>query len=219
MIEQVTFDEVDGRHWALALSSKSIATPSAKTYTVELEGADGQLDFTDSFGEVKYNNRSIKLNFTLFVRHADLLDAFSQVCSDLHGQVKKIWFATDPFYYYKGRLSVGDLKIASNGIGTFTVTVDADPYKYHAEETQRRFTVSGSLEIELSNDRMKVLPIFTASADGMTVTYDNGETVTEYKLYKDTPTYYSDIELPEGETHMTLGGTGTVYINYQQGRL
>ncbi|MBO7326491.1 MAG: hypothetical protein J6U74_03160, partial [Clostridia bacterium] len=48
----------------LILASKEIGAPSVKTRKIEIEGADGDLDLTDFFGEPKYENVTHKFTFS-----------------------------------------------------------------------------------------------------------------------------------------------------------
>mgnify|MGYP000417061958 CR=1 FL=1 len=61
----VTFGEFNSySDLNLILSSKTIGSPSVKTSTIDLPGSDGELDFTEYFGEPKYSNRPLKFQFT-----------------------------------------------------------------------------------------------------------------------------------------------------------
>lgn len=213
MIESVTLNGKDSSVYSLVLNSKTISSPSAKTYTVAIDGADGVLDFTEAFGDVKYENRDISLSFTIMEQPGYLLTAYSRILSDLHGQRIKVTFATDPGWYYEGRAGFSSLKV-SKGVGTFTLKLDADPYKYKQVKTVRTFTIDGSASIALRNDRMRVLPTWLSDSD-MTITYEG----TSYSLTAGTESYITDIELAEGVTHVTATGTGTLTVSYQEGRL
>ena len=58
------FGEIHTSSYGLVLSKKTIEAPSPKLETVDIPGADGKLDMTEYFGDVKYNNRKIKLEFS-----------------------------------------------------------------------------------------------------------------------------------------------------------
>ena len=49
----------------LLLESKEIEVPTAKTEYVEVPGSDGKIDFSEFFGEIKYEDRKIKLDFNM----------------------------------------------------------------------------------------------------------------------------------------------------------
>ena len=44
--------------WGLILQSKIIEPAPIKEYKVDIQGGNGQLDFTEAFGGVHYDNRS-----------------------------------------------------------------------------------------------------------------------------------------------------------------
>lgn len=113
----------------MILSSKTIGTPSPKTETVDLPGGDGVLDFTEFFGEVKYNNRSLSFDFSTKVKQSQFMDLFSRVQNALHGQRMQITLDADPDSYYVGRLKVSEWK-AEKSIGKLTIDCDCEPYKY-----------------------------------------------------------------------------------------
>ena len=51
------------RDFGLVLTSQEIGLPAPKTYIVEIEGRNGSLDLSESFGEIKYENRELKFTF------------------------------------------------------------------------------------------------------------------------------------------------------------
>lgn len=44
--------------WGLILSEKEIKAPQPKTKAVDVEWADGEIDYTEAFCDVKYQNRN-----------------------------------------------------------------------------------------------------------------------------------------------------------------
>ena len=63
-MKTVIFDDLDS-HIDLGLIRKgvTIGSPSPKTKTVDIEGADGSLDLTEYFGEIFYENRELEMEF------------------------------------------------------------------------------------------------------------------------------------------------------------
>lgn len=70
----------------LILKSKEIGSPVVKTKKVEVEGSDSPLDFTEFFGDVKYENVSHKFDFSTIVPQSKFLSQFSIVKNALHGK-------------------------------------------------------------------------------------------------------------------------------------
>lgn len=128
----VTFGEYNSyADLNLILSSKTIGSPSVKTSTIDLPGSDGELDFTEYFGEPKYSNRTLKFQFTA-INPATAFD--STVKNLLHGQKMKIVLSDDPDVYFYGRISVGDWYV-NKGISTIDVECNCEPYRMKKNET------------------------------------------------------------------------------------
>lgn len=75
------------------------------------------------------------------------------------------------------------------------------------------FTVAQEKEVVLLNDRKAVVPTITCSAETTLIT-----AAGTYMLNAGTHKIL-DFQLEEGETQVTLQGTGAAYINYQEGSL
>ena len=59
MYRSVNFDNYNSwTDFFLIRSSKTISSPEPKYIKVEVEGADGELDLTEYFGDIKYKNRN-----------------------------------------------------------------------------------------------------------------------------------------------------------------
>ena len=86
MYKGVKFGEIHTSSYGLVLSKKTIETPSPKLETVDIPGADGKLDMTEYFGDVKYNNRKIKLEFSTELLGNELLSMYSDIQNSLHGK-------------------------------------------------------------------------------------------------------------------------------------
>ena len=56
----------------LLMTSKEIGSPEVKRQTIDIEGADGELDFTDFFGEPKYMNAQHRFEFESIQHHVIL---------------------------------------------------------------------------------------------------------------------------------------------------
>ena len=112
-------------------------------------------------------------------------------------------------------------------LGTFTVTVEADPYKYELtagdedwlwdpldleEGVIREYgniEVSGEYAMIIDGTEKWIIPEITVSAD-MTVAFEG----KQYSLKAGTNKVY-DIVIKEGENMLTFHGTGTVSVKYR----
>lgn len=196
----------------LICTKKTIGSPTVKESTVEVEGGDGVLDYTEYFGDVKYNNRQLKFEFESLVPQSQFPELYSAVLDALHGKKVQIMLDEDSDFYYVGRLSVSDFT-NNRGIGSIKVDCDCDPYKYKKNATTVSKAVSGSLEITLPNLRKRVVPTITSSAT-MTFAFGN-RTIQHNAGTFIIPT----LELVKGNNTVTVTGTGNVSFTYQEGRL
>lgn len=72
--------------WGRILQSKGIKAPEPKINQIDIDGGDGVLDLTDSFGDVKYKNRSLSFQLQSPVLNKLLsLHCFHGVQKLLHG--------------------------------------------------------------------------------------------------------------------------------------
>ncbi len=210
----ITFDTVHSyREWGLLLTSCEVGSPTIKLEEVDKQGADGRLDFTDYFGSVKYDNRTLKFELSKGgVTPAGFLDLVSDIQDKLHGQRKKVVLDYDEDYYYIGRVKINDF-ICNRGIGRVTIEVDAQPYKYKNYLTTVIKAVTGTANITLTNSRMPVVPQITTTAS-MTIAF-NGST---YAVGAGT-SRIPELQLEEGDNILTVTGTGNITFDYQEGRL
>lgn len=198
--------------FSLILNSKEIEAPSPKTETVDIPGGDGAIDLTEAFGEVKFKNRKIKLNFSTIVPKSQFFDLFSEIQNKIHGQKMKIILDDDPNFWYYGRITVDKWK-ADKNIGKITVECDCEPYKYKLYKTIRSDIITDSITLVFTNLRKSVIPTITLTAsaeivfDGITYNLSAG-------------TYTSpDIVFTAGNNLMTVTGDTTITVEYQEGEL
>lgn len=211
-MKEITFDTYKSyKDFSLILTSKIIGLPEIKTEYVEVLGADGQLDMTEAFGDVKYNNRTLTFEFSL-IESIDWEDGYSKVLNYLHGRKMKV-IIDDPDYYYLGRISVSDYE-SSRKIGKITIEVNAEPYKYKQTKTIVTRSVSGTLTVDYYNSRKTVIPTFTTDA-AVQITY-NGNT---YTISGSGTHIIPNIIFKRGFNTLTLTGTVTVAVSYQEGDL
>ena len=198
--------------FSLILNSKDIKAPTPKTNLIEVEGADGVLDYSEYFGEIKYSNRQLSFEFSTIVEQSEFLNLFSEVQNALHGKKMKITLDDDPNFYYYGRISVNEWK--SNGrIGKIVVEADCEPYKYKVAPTINSLSVNGTKTVVFDNLRKSVVPQFTTTAE-----FAIGFKGNSYTIIAGT------FEIPAlqfvaGENVVTFTGHGTVTVEYQEGSL
>lgn len=202
------------RDLSLILTHKSITPPSPRTYTVDIDGADGAIDLTDAMGAVRYKNRKIKMDFSCVSRMQDFPAIFTRCQNLFNGKKLKIVFLDDPAYWYYGRVTLDEWGIDS-AVGTLSMEVDADPYKYRIKETSVSVFVSGTKTVVLRNEHKPAMPTVYTDAS-MTVVF-NGVSMdfSQTNIALTNP----DLVLLEGDNELTVKGTGTIRFVYQEGSL
>lgn len=195
-------------------SGVKIGTPEVKTEEVEVLGSDGTIDYTEYFGEIFYKNRSLTFLFTIKAKTPEDIDqVYKDVCKKSHGKKVEIVLDWDTDYYFKGRITVGELTHQKR-IGTFTITCDCEPYRYKNDVTVSTCAVSGTTTVTYINDQKNVTPQFKTSSP-MTISFENVTTT----IKTDGTFTVPGIVFKEGENVVTYTGNGTVEVSYQERRL
>jgi len=127
--------------WHLIPSSRPVVVPPpVKTKSVEIPGADGQLDLTDILaGAPLYGNRSGSFELIvdqdfydyerkLWIPYWNWATAYQTIMGILHGQRMYMILEDDPGYYYSGRFSVNAWK-SNKDYSSITINYDIDPFK------------------------------------------------------------------------------------------
>lgn len=203
------------RDLRLILESKEMGSPAIKVRKVDVEGASGALDYTDFFGEAKYENATHKFTFSTIVPQEEFLSQFSQVKNALHGRKVRIILDDDPNFFYLGRLSVSPFT-SSKAVGKLTVEADCEPYKMKLSPTVVTKVISGSSTFNLPNGRKRTVPeVQVTSGSGLTVTFGGNFVWTlasgSYLL--------PELELGEGDNMVTVSGSGTISFSWQEGEM
>jgi len=199
--------------WGLILKEKEIKAPKPKVQQIEIEGSDGVLDFTEFFGEVKYNNRSLSFTFSKMNIVPDgFMALYSVVQNAIHGKKMQVVLDEDPASFYFGRVTVNEWKSNKN-LGEIVIEVDAEPYKMKAAETVISKAVSGTASIILPNSRKRVVPVITTNA-GMTISFGGYSGTFSAGTFT-----IPELELIEGNNTVTVAGTGNISFRYREGGL
>ena len=98
--------------WKLILQRTDISFPEPKTEKIDIQGADGELDFSRTLtGDMKYKNRSISFTFITTARYELLKSLSSEIANYLHGQKFKIILDEDLNFYYYGTAKINQFKV------------------------------------------------------------------------------------------------------------
>lgn len=204
-----TYDDLN-----LILSKKEIGSPAVKTKKVDVEGADGELDLTEFFGEPKYENVRHKFEFSTIIPQAMFITQFSDIKNALHGKKLKIILDDEPGAYYVGRLFVSSFT-DEKGIGKVTIEADCEPWKYKAALTVIRQAITEAATITLANARKRAVPeVRIETDDKLRLTF--GFNVWDLGAGSYT---LPELELVAGENVVEVTGAGTITFTYQKGDL
>lgn len=216
MINGVTFGILHSyEDLELILTSKTIGAPVPKTGQVDIPGADGQLDYTEYFGDIKYKNRTLSFEFSTIAEPSNFLMLYSYLQNALNGRRMDIILDDDPMFHYSGRVYVNEWK-SNKRIGKIVIDVDADPYKLRNAQTLiSHRNITDATVINCRNSRRQVIPKITASAEVVVVFGNYSKTFTG-SITDD------NIIFTEGQNVLTVtptSGSATILIEYQEGEL
>lgn len=122
--------------WHLVPTSRPVFNPpSLKKQTIDLPGADGFLDLSDSLtGYPVYENRTGSIEFAVLNDIEDWITIYSRVMNALHGRTLRATLEDDPCYFYEGRFTVNQWKSNNNGTwSNITIDYSVIPYKLNAQ--------------------------------------------------------------------------------------
>ena len=186
-----------------------------KTEKIDIPGADGDLDQTEFFGDVKYENATHRFEFTADAQ-SDFLALYSRIKNALHGKKMRIILDDDPLYFYLGRCFV-DKHHDEKGIAKIDIECDCGPYKLKKDQTVSAHVLDGTAAaITLTNGRMRAVPevqIYTESGS-VRIEYQGSIWDLGAGVYT-----LPELELVEGDNLVTVTGTGTITFVWQEGDL
>ena len=216
--------------WELKWTKVVISQPKAKTYIVNVPFSNNNIDMTEVFGDITYNNRTITLEFDYIGKVNEWQTTYSDILNVLQGQNVKMILDTDKAFYWEGRL---DINSTNDDYITNTVTITATVYPYKKERNNslepwlwdtfnfkngiirnyKDIVIDGYEIINIPNRREKIIPTFICNID-MQVIYNN----KTYNL-PSGETQILDIQLSEGDNILKFKGNGIVSIVYRGGSL
>lgn len=210
----------------LVLAPFQMPPAEPKTNFIDVPGADGSLDMTEALGEVKFNDRTGSMTFSVLPQD-DFEVKKTQVSNLLNGIQCKITLDKDPEFYYFGRLSVKDYK-ANKMLRQITVDFRVHPYKYKNDVTIKTFDLTkNTQEVILSNNRKSVAPeidlVSTKHIEkGTSIQIDSGDSTAkalDFRLFgkstqDGTPTPDAPIDIVSVENPVVnIGGKNLFKVN------
>lgn len=182
---------------------------------MEIEGADGSIDYTDFFGGPKYGDVTHKFTFSTIVPRNDLLTQYTTIKNALHGKKLRIVLDDDPGFFYVGRCYLSSFT-SEKGIGQISIECECEPYKYKLAETVVSRAVDGVQVISLTNARKRAVPLVTiATATSLNIVF---QTYNVWDLGSGSYTL-PELELVEGVNDVTVTGVGNITFTWQEAML
>ena len=114
-----------------------IVTPSQKTNYLDIPGADGSLDLSDTLtGYPVFNDREGSLSFYVLNEYDnyDWARLYSDICTYLHGSKMQMILEDDPEWYYYGRFWVESWSPDSYH-SQVTIKYRVGPYKWSTQSS------------------------------------------------------------------------------------
>lgn len=223
--------------WRLYITNTDcIGNPEQYTNYVTIPGRNGQLDLSDALtGHPTYTRRPLKIELAGARPKTSWDLIVSYFRNQINGRVCKIIFDNDTQHYWRGRVHVDDFSSALR-LGTMTVNVESEPYKYNVLSSAEpwlwdpfdfetdmityhdAYTISGTLTVTIPHGTMLVSPDFVISnlvGQNVTMTYDGAT----YTLTSGSNTFADVMVNGDDDVELTFTGNAKVEIVYRGGSL
>lgn len=224
-------------------SAKPVITPpEPKTLTVDIPGADGELDYTQSLtGDIKYNNRNGEFYYVYCGERSSQWDSiYHNLLRYVHGKVLRVILNEDPGGYYYGRFTV-DAPSYENGKMFLTLVGNLYPYRYDLFMTTEdwiwdTFSFETGIIREYKNidinspsewaeyivigSGMHVTPNIVLNSGSLQLKYTNVVDLTTKTVNLSSgDNLIPDLVLIDSENILEFMGNGNVSIEYKTGVL
>ncbi len=204
----VKFDNIHSYYdLHLILSGCSISPATPKENYIDIPGADGSIDLTEALGEVKYNDRTGTLIFSVLPAD-DFEEKKSEISNLLNGKKFKITLDKDPDWFYIGRCSVSDYK-ADKKLRQITVDLKLQPFKYAPEKTVKFWGLQSNAIITVKG--LPIIPVFKFTEPNITMHFNGVSYNVGAGQYK-----FLDIVLTAGENHFHFNTSRETHVTYQE---
>ena len=239
MISDIGYMRNTYTDWHLVPNGRpTIVMPSVKTTYVDIPGASGKLDLSESLTKYPlYDNRSGSLGFIVLNDYQTDETSWAQLYQEIakftHGRKLKIYLEDDENFYYEGRVSTTWDSDSSGGWSTVSFDYDLDPYKYwHEPMTATKQTNSAGERWRFGYEQlgsMPTIPKFAVSnvgSVGIDITLNNEELgIIDRTRHISTGGDYQFYDLILSNIHgnnvvtLDVVGSGYVHMRYTRGEL
>jgi hypothetical protein len=192
---------INGKHTykdlGLVIGNNDIVQPpTPKINIIDIPGSSHRLDLTETLtGRVEYEGRVLKFEFGIQMPKEEWAGVCKEVMLLFHGKRVTVILDQEPEYYYEGRASISGFDRVGT-IGTFTMTVDAEAYKYDINDSLGNWEWdSFNFETGIAREYMDI------AVDGSTSLLIQGSdipmiptfTITNYSNEKDAYIRYNSV--------------------------
>lgn len=223
--------------WDLYITNTDIiGEPEQNIILIDVPGSNKIVDVSEVLtNRITYKSRKIKINLAGTREKTSWDNVMSSIRNSIDGKRCRIFFDNDPYHFWLGRVSVNGFESVLR-LGRFSITMDADPYKYDFNlstdpwlwdpfsfidgviKQEGGYNVEGSKTVEIPSGQMLVSPEFVVSnmtSSTFTVTV-SGKT---YSLSVGRNRIPEVLVNGDNAVEMTFTGTATVQIVYRGGSL
>lgn len=232
---------IDGHHTyrdlGLVIGNNDIVQPPVpKVNIIDIPGSSSRLDLTETLtGRVEYEGRSLKFEFGIRMPKGEWAGVCKNVMLLFHGKRVRVILDSEPEYYYEGRAEISGFDRVGT-IGTFSMTVDAEPFKYELDDSLGNWewdsfnfetgiireysgiAVDGSTSILIQGSDIPMIPVFTvtyySNAQDAYIRYDG----KRYNLVSGR-NRFSGIVIPPKGGRIYFYGKYTIAIDVKGGSL
>lgn len=109
-----------------------IVPPSVKTHYIDIPGADGSIDLSDSLAsQPRFSNRSGSIDFAVYDDSLyEWPNIYERIITILHGQKARAVLEDYPSKFYLGRWAMTDWKQTAGMLPSLTLSYNLDPFPY-----------------------------------------------------------------------------------------
>lgn len=232
MIGQIEFNNLKSYDdFGLKIKSVEVSYPTPKIIKESVPFQNGEYDFTELYGEITYNNRSVKVIFEYdgfkAVTRTRLYSFYTKVINWLYNSVESELIIDYEIGVFKGRVvDVSSIEVLS-GTGEITVEFNCYPFRIYKQfegnilwddfnfeldyMQQTKFDISGSRTVNIINSGSKRITPTVICSGSFEVIKDR----TTYKFNTGTTKDWR-FALEKGRNNLILNGTGNIEFVFRK---
>lgn len=192
--------------YGMLLKSYQADPPEPRMNFVTIEGRDGDVDFSDWTGVIRFDSREVRVSLRDMQGNADTLIAI------INGRRVKLWFDDEPRWYYTGRVTgIQTNRFTRHHVTDIDITVTCEPYRLSFIPTRINKT--------LTAEEQEVLVVPKRMPTSLAITVDG---TCEYDVdgversYNTSGTHIDTFPIT-GPTTVTITGNGTAKFVWTDG--